>query len=157
MKKNILREIFSGANGKLSAKRVIGGVAMAVALGCTIALVIRDGSNSVVENLLMTIFISSISLIGLPAVTGVWGGHRMSIGKNAPQVYNGYPNEMYDRYGQYNQQYGYYNQQYGQYDQYGGSMMNYNNYPTPPLNQGYPDCSNCIYKQQSMGYEKKEP
>ena len=80
MKKNILREIFSGANGKLSAKRVIGGIAMAVALGCTIALVIRDGSNSVVENLLMTIFITSVSLLGLPAITSVWGSSKMSIG-----------------------------------------------------------------------------
>lgn len=82
MKKNILREIFSGANGKLSAKRVIGGIAMAVALGCTIALVIRDGSNSVVENLLMTIFITSVSLLGLPAVTSIWGNSKISVGKS---------------------------------------------------------------------------
>jgi hypothetical protein len=80
MKKNILREIFSGANGKLSAKRVIGGIAMAVALGCTVTLVIRDGSNSVVENLLMTIFITSVSLLGLPAITSIWGSSKMSIG-----------------------------------------------------------------------------
>ena len=79
MKKNILREIFSGANGKLSAKRVIGGIAMVVALGCTIALVIRDGSNGVVENLLMTIFITSVSLLGLPAITGAWGGSKIQI------------------------------------------------------------------------------
>ena len=70
MRKTI-REIYSGTNGKLSAKRVIGGIAMAIALGCTVYLVIRDGSNSVVENLLMTIFITSVSLLGLPAVTGV--------------------------------------------------------------------------------------
>ena len=79
--KKILREIFSGANGKLSAKRVIGGLAMAVALGCTIALVIRDGSNNVVENLLMTIFITSVSLLGLPAVTGIWGSSKVSVDK----------------------------------------------------------------------------
>ena len=78
-KKNILREIFSGANGKLSAKRVIGGIAMAIALGCTIYLVIRDGSNSVVENLLMTIFITSVSLLGLPAVTSVWGNSKIQV------------------------------------------------------------------------------
>lgn len=76
-----LREIFSGANGKLSAKRVIGGIAMTVALGCTVALVIRDGSNNVVENLLMTIFITSVSLLGLPAITSVWGSSKMSVGK----------------------------------------------------------------------------
>jgi hypothetical protein len=79
MKKNILREIFSGANGKLSAKRVVGGVAMAVALGCTVALVIRDGSNGVVENLLMTIFITSVSLLGLPAITSVWGNSKIQV------------------------------------------------------------------------------
>lgn len=76
--KNILREIFSGANGKLSAKRVIGAIAMAVALGCTILLVIKDGSNSVVENLLMTIFITSVSLLGLPAITGIWGSSKVN-------------------------------------------------------------------------------
>lgn len=74
---NVIREIFSGANGKLSAKRVIGGIAMFVALGCTTYLVIRDGSNSVVENLLMTIFITSVSLLGLPAVTGIWGNSKI--------------------------------------------------------------------------------
>ena len=80
MRKTI-REIFSGANGKLSAKRVIGGIAMAVALGCTIYLVIRDGSNTVVENLLMTIFITSVSLLGLPAITSVWGNSKINVGK----------------------------------------------------------------------------
>ena len=80
MKTNILREIFSGSNGKLSAKRVIGGISMAVALGCTIALVIKDGSNTVVENLLMTIFITSVSLLGLPAVTGIWGSSKVQTG-----------------------------------------------------------------------------
>lgn len=80
-KKSIIREIFSGANGKLSAKRVIGGLAMFVALGCTIYLVIRDGSNDVVENLLMTIFITSVSLLGLPAVTGIWGKNSISVGR----------------------------------------------------------------------------
>ena len=79
MKKNILREIFSGANGKLSAKRVIGGIAMAVALACTTVLVFRDGSNSVVENLLMTIFITSVSLLGLPAITGIWGNSKIQV------------------------------------------------------------------------------
>ena len=78
----ILREIFSGANGKLSAKRVIGGVAMAVALACTVILVFRDGSNDVVENLLMTIFITSVSLLGLPAVTGIWNKSKVTVGES---------------------------------------------------------------------------
>lgn len=87
MKKSVLREIFSGANGKLSAKRVIGGLAMTVALSCITFLVIRDGSTSVVENLLMTILIISASLLGLPAVTGIWGSSKVSTGGNdEPQV-----------------------------------------------------------------------
>lgn len=80
--KKILREIFSGANGKLSAKRVIGGLAMIVALGCTVLLVLKDGSNTVVENLLMTIFITSVSLLGLPAVTGIWGNTKVNVGNS---------------------------------------------------------------------------
>ena len=82
MKKSILREIFSGANGKLSAKRVIGGIAMSVALICTIILVLKDGSNDVVENLLMTIFITSVSLLGLPAVTGIWKNSSITTNSN---------------------------------------------------------------------------
>ena len=78
----ILREIFSGANGKLSAKRVVGGIAMAVALTCTTILVFRDGSNDVVENLLMTIFITSVSLLGLPAVTGIWKNSKVEVGES---------------------------------------------------------------------------
>lgn len=70
---NIFKEIFSGANGKLSAKRVIGGVGMFVALASTVYLVVVDRSNDVVENLLTTIIILSSSLLGLPAITGVFG------------------------------------------------------------------------------------
>lgn len=85
-KQNILREIFSGANGKLSAKRVLGGVAMTVALLCTSWLVYKDGSNDVVENLLMTIFITSVSLLGLPAVTGVWNNSKINVEKGSYRV-----------------------------------------------------------------------
>ena len=70
---SVLREIFSGANGKLSAKRVIGGVGMISVIICTLVLAARDGSTEVVENLLTTILILSASLLGLPAITGVFG------------------------------------------------------------------------------------
>lgn len=79
MKKGILREIFSGTNGKLSAKRVWGGLSIFVVLVCCIYLVIRDGSTSVVENLLMTVFITASSLLGLPAVTGIWNKNKVTI------------------------------------------------------------------------------
>ena len=81
-RKNI-REIFSdGTTGMLSSKRVIGGISMGVVLLCTCYLVIRDGSTDVVENLLMTIFITSASLLGLPAIAGAWGKAKMSIGSS---------------------------------------------------------------------------
>lgn len=75
---NVLKEIFSGANGKLSAKRVIGGVGMAVALSATTYLTIVDRSTDVVENLLTTIIILSASLLGLPAITGVFGKSQIT-------------------------------------------------------------------------------
>ena len=83
--KQILREIFSdGSTGVLSSKRVIGGISMAVVLICTCYLVIRDGSTDVVENLLMTIFITSASLLGLPAIAGAWGKAKVHIGNAEP-------------------------------------------------------------------------
>lgn len=78
-KKGIIREIFSGANGKLSAKRVIGGIGIGVFIGCTIYLVILEGSNSVVENLLMSLLFMCAALLGLPAITGVWGKNNIAI------------------------------------------------------------------------------
>ena len=81
--KQNMREIFSdGSTGMLSSKRVIGGISMAVVLLCTCYLVIRDGSTDVVENLLMTIFITSASLLGLPAIAGAWGKSKMNIGSS---------------------------------------------------------------------------
>jgi len=85
--KQNMREIFSeGSTGKLSSKRVIGGVAMAVVLACTTYLVIRDGSTDVVEDLLMTIFITSASLLGLPAIAGAWGKTKIGIGSPEPTI-----------------------------------------------------------------------
>lgn len=85
--KQVMREIFSeGSTGTLSSKRVIGGISMAVVLICTSYLVIRDGSTDVVENLLMTIFITSASLLGLPAIAGAWGKSKLSIGSELPET-----------------------------------------------------------------------
>lgn len=85
--KQNMREIFSeGSTGTLSSKRVIGGISMAVVLICTTYLVIRDGSTDVVEDLLMTIFITSASLLGLPAIAGAWGKSKIGIGGPEPSI-----------------------------------------------------------------------
>lgn len=92
--KQNMREIFSeGSTGKLSSKRILGAIAMFVALGCTVYLVIRDGSNDVVEDLLMTVFIMSASLLGLPAIAGAWGKSKMSIGSSETIVQETSTNE----------------------------------------------------------------
>lgn len=86
---SVCREIFSDENGKkLSAKRVIGGVSASVVLACTIFLTIRDGSTDVVENLLMTIFITSMSLLGLPTIAGAWGKSKIATGIAAENMCN---------------------------------------------------------------------
>ena len=59
---------------------------MAVVLICTSYLVIRDGSTDVVENLLMTIFITGASLLGLPAIAGAWGKSKIGIGTELPET-----------------------------------------------------------------------
>ena len=74
----LIREVFSGANGKLSSKRTIGGFAMTVALFSTVYLVVVDRSTEVVENLLTTILILSASLLGLPAITGAFGKSKIT-------------------------------------------------------------------------------
>ena len=50
-------------------------------------LVLKDGSNNVVENLLMTIFITSVSLLGLPAVTGIWKNSSITTNSNIEDEY----------------------------------------------------------------------
>lgn len=85
-KVNVIREIFSGENGKLSSKRVIGGIAMAIALICTVILVFRDGSNQIVENLLQTVFIISTALLGVSNITGIWKNSQINVGNNQTQI-----------------------------------------------------------------------
>lgn len=85
-KVNVIREIFSGENGKLSSKRVIGGIAMAIALICTVILVFRDGSNQIVENLLQTVFIIATTLLGVSNITGIWKNSQINVGNNQTQI-----------------------------------------------------------------------
>lgn len=85
-KVNVIREIFSGESGKLSSKRVIGGIAMAIALICTVILVFRDGSNQITENLLQTVFIISTTLLGVSNITGIWKNSQINVGNNQTQI-----------------------------------------------------------------------
>lgn len=69
---NFIKNILSGENGVLSSKRVFGGLSILVVLGCIIALVVKEGGTSVVENLLTTAMILGASLLGISTVTNIW-------------------------------------------------------------------------------------
>lgn len=69
---NFIKNILSGGNGVLSSKRVFGSLIILVVLGCTIALVIKEGGTEVVENLLTTAMILGASLLGISSVTNIW-------------------------------------------------------------------------------------
>lgn len=72
------REIFS-ENGIGSSKRLIGSIAMLVALGCIIYLTITEGCTSCVEGLLQVLIITACSLLGLSSVTSIWKSGKASV------------------------------------------------------------------------------
>lgn len=76
--KEFWREIFS-ENGIGSSKRIVGTLAMLVALGCIIYLTINEGCTSCVEGLLQVLIITSCSLLGLSSVTSIWKGGKASV------------------------------------------------------------------------------
>lgn len=120
--KQNMREIFSeGETGKLSSKRIIGTIAMFIAIAATVFLVIRDGSNEIVEDLLMTILIMSASLLGLPAIAGAWGKSKIGIGQPLP------------------------NNNYQENNSYEDNQNDFGN--NSSHSQNIPNCDNCYYKQ----------
>lgn len=76
--KEFWREIFS-ENGIGSSKRIVGALAMLVALGCIIYLTINEGCTNCVEGLLQVLIITSCSLLGLSSVTSIWKNGRASV------------------------------------------------------------------------------
>jgi hypothetical protein len=72
-------------NGEPSAKRVVGFLGYLVALGCIIALTIRDGGTVVVQDLIQTLLITSTSLLGLYSITSIWKRGSISVGEAPKQ------------------------------------------------------------------------
>lgn len=70
---------FLSENGNGSAKRLFGGVALLVALGCIIYLTITEGCTACVEGLLQVLIITACSLLGLSSVTSIWKTGKMNI------------------------------------------------------------------------------
>ena len=78
MKSSFWREVFS-ENGIGSSKRIIGTLAMLIALGCTIYLTVTEGCTDCVEGLLQVLIITSCSLLGLSSVTGIFKGNQTTL------------------------------------------------------------------------------
>lgn len=66
-----IREILS-ENGVLSSKRVAGLTCVFVACGVDIALAVKFGANSVVENITLTLIIGGLALLGVTKVADSW-------------------------------------------------------------------------------------
>ena len=82
------REIFS-ENGIGSSKRIVGTLAMLVALGCIIYLTITEGCTNCVEGLLQVLIITSCSLLGLSSVTSIWKSGKVSVSQENKKEENG--------------------------------------------------------------------
>lgn len=74
------REMLS-ENGNGSSKRLVGTIAMIVALGCIIYLTILEGCSPCVEGLLQVLIITSCSLLGLASVTSIWKNGKVTTNK----------------------------------------------------------------------------
>ena len=71
------REMLS-ENGNGSSKRLFGGIAVLVALGCIIYLTVTEGCTDCVEGLLQVLIITSCSLLGLSSVTSIFKNGKVS-------------------------------------------------------------------------------
>lgn len=71
------REMLS-ENGNGSSKRLFGGIAILVALGCIIYLTVTEGCTDCVEGLLQVLIITSCSLLGLSSFTSIFKNGKVS-------------------------------------------------------------------------------
>lgn len=65
-------------NGNGSSKRLFGGIAILVALGCIIYLTVIEGCTDCVEGLLQVLIVTSCSLLGLSSVTSIFKNGKVS-------------------------------------------------------------------------------
>ena len=71
-----LKDIFSGANGHLSSKRVLGAIVLLGCLGIVIAEAIVEGITDNIKDLIEILIITSTALLGITSVTSIWKGGK---------------------------------------------------------------------------------
>ena len=128
---NFITNLLSG-RGRISAKRFLGLIMIAVSQLCIIYLTIMFGNTATVQNLIETNMIVGACLLGVTSVTGIW----------KRTGYNGVP-YLNSSYGGDNQ---YYDQSY--YNRYNNQSYD---------NQSYDNQSYVNQQYDNQQYDKEEP
>lgn len=76
------RQMFEEPSGRGSGKRLVGFLAMMVALFCIVWLVIHEGCTECVEGLLQVLIISACSLLGLTSITSIFKNGKVTTNKD---------------------------------------------------------------------------
>lgn len=69
---NFWKQVFSGANGYASSKRVLGGLCLLICMAVIIYLAIESKDSDNVKDLLEMMIGVSALLLGISSVTGIW-------------------------------------------------------------------------------------
>jgi hypothetical protein len=69
---NFWRQVFSGANGYASSKRILGAFCLLVCVGLIIYLAIVSKDSDNVKNLIEMMMGVSALLLGINSVTSIW-------------------------------------------------------------------------------------
>ena len=70
--KSFWREVFSGANGIASSKRILGAFCLVVCLGLIVYLTIESKDSDNVKDLIEFMLGVSALLLGINSITGIW-------------------------------------------------------------------------------------
>lgn len=70
--RNFWREVFSGANGIASSKRILGAFCLLVCTATIVYLAISSKDSDNVKDLLELLMGVSALLLGISSVTGIW-------------------------------------------------------------------------------------
>lgn len=69
---NFWKQVFSGANGYASSKRVLGGLCLLICMAVIIYLAIESKDSDNVKDLLEMMIGVSALLLGINSVTSIW-------------------------------------------------------------------------------------
>ena len=71
-KNSNFKEVFCGANGHLSSKRVLGAIVLLACLCIVIAAAFKEGITDNIESLIEILIITATALLGITSITSIW-------------------------------------------------------------------------------------